>query len=218
MALHKAKGSLIYEILIVILLLLLLGTILYPKSVWEKIDRETMLGRENMKLIVDAEILYLQTNPKQNYDSSLVDVFEYIRDDSVWMADTTLFAIRDTLYSKFMRSYLVNYDNMDPDSAKKSVRLLIREEADPSGRSRINEIVDKVMDTIPYCPTTKNTYEITVVDTSAIKILKVYCPITQAEMDSINQDFVFRVLGGGKVENHGYIENNEFSWKETSKK
>lgn len=204
------KGSLVYEILIVILLALLMGTILYPKSVWDSIDRETSLCRENMKKVQDAEILYIQMHEEHNYDSSLVTVLEYIKNDSTWLEDSTMYALRDTFYVKLIQEYLVNYSEVNPavapDSAFKLVSLGLSE-----------EYIEKSFDLLYKCPSIGTEYKIGVVDTSAIKQLKVFCPLDSMAIDSINNEFVFSVIGGGRIENHGSIDSGEPSWKETKK-
>ena len=211
---REARGSWIYEILILILLILLMGTILYPKSVWEDIDQETDLCRANMKSLVSAEILYLQTSQAQNYDSSLVRVFEFIKNDSAWQADTTLAALRDSFFVYTIQEYFQSYQEIAEDLAKDSAYALIHD----IDNSALNEIVDNMFSDIYACPTVDKTYDIGVVDTSVIKILKVWCPLNETDIDSINNEFMFRVLGGGRAENHGNIDNTEPSWKESKGK
>ena len=210
MSYQKVKGSLLYEILIVILLALLLGTILYPKSVWKSIDNETDLCRENMKKVQTAEILYLQMNELHNYDSSLVKVLEFIQNDSTWLGDSTMYAFRDTFYVQVIRDYLTNYEGIDakiaPDSAYKLVSLGL-----------VDKLISKSFDVMHKCPTIDRTYDIGVVDTSVIKELKVFCPLDSADIDGFNDQFVFSFIGGGRVENHGHLDRGEQSWRDSKK-
>jgi len=76
MAKIKAKGSIVLEILIVLLVLTLLGTILYPKKVWNKVEEETKLCRENMDRILKAELIYLKYH--NNYEDTLDNVISFI--------------------------------------------------------------------------------------------------------------------------------------------
>ncbi len=211
---RKSRGSLVYEILIVILLILLMGTILYPKSVWERIDRQTFICRENMRNVVTSEILFIQTAGRQNYDSSLVNVFEFVKNSSVWGTDTTLAALRDSFYVTTIQGYLENYHELADSVARDSAYALIN----GSDSLMLFETVEKMFSDFLTCPTINRTYEIGVVDTSAIKLLKVWCPVNETDIDSINSEFMFRVLGGGRVENHGNIDNGEPSWKEAKRK
>jgi len=72
----KAKGSIIFEILIVILVLALIGTIMYPKSVWQKTRKNTDFCRENMDRILKAELIYLKYH--NIYEDTLAKVITFI--------------------------------------------------------------------------------------------------------------------------------------------
>jgi hypothetical protein len=218
MARQKMKGSLVYEILIVVLAALLVGSIMYPKSVWERIDRETTICRDQMHRVFDAELLYLQGSGTNNYDSSLVKVFQFVRSDSVWEADSILATLRDTFYVNLVKDYLRDYQDIATKKATDSAFYLVEHKDDSVTALTLNAILDTMFSRIYTCPTTNDTYRIEIVDTSAAKILKVYCPITQEQADSINSDFWFSVIGGGRIENHGHIDNGQPSWKEKKRK
>ena len=72
----KGKGSIIFEILIVILVLALVGTIMYPKSVWQKTQKDTNSCRENMDKILKAELIYLKYH--NSYEDTLAKVINFI--------------------------------------------------------------------------------------------------------------------------------------------
>jgi len=91
MAKQKAKGSIIYELLIVILIAGLIGTILYPKSIWEEEEAKTTLCRDRMMQIYLAELLYWSyTN---TYTDSLPELVEFI------LGDTTLERLKQYIAS-----------------------------------------------------------------------------------------------------------------------
>jgi len=266
MARQKMKGSLVYEILIVILTILLVGSILYPKSVWDKIERDTMLCHDRMMRWADAELLYMQGSDEANYDSSLVKVLNFVRNDSIWITDSTLATLRDSFYTNIVRDYLRDYHDMATkpavDSAYAlveggydSLRVRLRKiqdqiqsitkaktktdsmqvlltkltgeqdslarviaEKDSVRQATLKSILDTMFAMMYTCPTVHDTYNVEIVDTSAIKVVKIRCPITPAQADSINSQFWFHVIGGGKVENHGYVENGEPSWQQKKRK
>ena len=266
MARQKMKGSLVYEILIVILTILLVGSILYPKSVWDRIERDTLLCHDRMMRLADAELLYLQGSEEANYDSSLVKVINFVRHDSVWVTDSTLATLRDSFYVNIVRDYLRDYHDMATKPALDSAFALVEGREDSlrirakAIKSRIadlsnvktksdslkqaladlqasldslsqviakqdslrhvtlNTVLDKMFAKMYTCPTVNDTYKVAIVDTSAIKTIKISCPITPAQEDSINSNFWFHVIGGGKIKNHGYVENGEPSWKPKKRK
>jgi len=83
---------------------------------------------------------------------------------------------------------------------------------------QVDSIVDFMLANLYTCPTSGDTYRVEVVDTSAIKRLKVFCPLDSTEMDSINSDFWFTKIGGGKIVNHGNIDNNNPTWEARKRK
>ncbi len=84
--------------------------------------------------------------------------------------------------------------------------------------AQVDTIVDFMLESLYTCPTSLDSYYVEVVDTSALKILKVFCPLDSTEMDSINSDFWFKMVGGGEVKNHGNIDNNNTSWEVRKRK
>ncbi len=215
---RKVKGSLIYEILIVILLSLLVGTILYPKSVWEVIEQDTDLCRENMKKVQNAEILFLQLHISQKFDSSIVNVIEFLKNDSAWVADTVMNALRDSFFVSTIKDYLTTYEEVtDTTAADSALKLVLARSDTLSNRETVDALIEKSLDLLHLCPSIGKPYHIGSVDTSIIKVLKVYCPLDSTNMDSLNDRFTFSFLGGGKIGNHGNIDNGETSWKEKKK-
>lgn len=91
MAKNTGKGSIILEILIVILVVALIATILYPKKIWEQEDQNTRMCRSNMDRILKAELVFQKYH--NTYTDSLPELISFIRDDS------TKLALRDYFYS-----------------------------------------------------------------------------------------------------------------------
>ena len=212
MAKTKAGGSIIYEILIVVLVVILVGTILYPKSVWKKSQSDTTICRDRMLRIQDAEVLYMQgTN---NYSDSLEAVINFVKNDPMFVDDSAMAALRDSFYVKLIVDHFRDYENMATKPATDSAFALVEDYPD----SVCMPIVNAMLDSLKYCPTVRRPYHLTVVDTSVIKVFKVYCPIEQADIDSANRDFWFHVVGGGKLVNHGNVESGEPSWQGLKRK
>ncbi|MCK5146074.1 hypothetical protein KAR48_04920 [bacterium] len=85
-----------------------------------------------------------------------------------------------------------------------------------------------LIDSIFNCPTAHVPYHIEVVDTSAIKYLKIFCPIEIREdgavaisVDPVTNDTTeieialpgkVKILGGGVLKNHGNINDERKSW------
>lgn len=212
MARAKTGGSIVYEILIVVLVLIMVGTILYPKSVWKKSNSDTTMCRDRMLRIQDAEVLYIQgTN---SYCDSLAAVIDFVKNDSLFVEDSVMAALRDSFYVDLIVDYFRDYEDMATKPATDSAFTLVEDYPD----SICMPIVNAMLDSLEYCPTVRRPYHLTVVDTSVIKVFKVYCPVEQEDIDKANRDFWFHVIGGGKLANHGSVENGESSWQELTRK
>ncbi len=218
MAKKKVKGSLVYEILIVILTVVLVATLLYPKSVWKRVNYEAMLCRDQMERIVDAEGLYISFHESHTFDSSLVNVMNYIRNDSIFGLDSVHSTMRDTFYVKLIFDYLRDYQDIPTKKADDSAASLLEKRSDSLATAQVDSIINVMLNKILTCPTSRDTYKVQVVDTSAIKILKVSCPLDSVTLDSLNHNFWFRVVGSGKFENHGTIDNGQPSWEPMKRK
>ncbi len=80
MAKVKPRGSIILEILIVILIVALVATILYPKMVWKEAEKNAEICHSNMDRILKAELVYLKYH--NNYEDTLDKVISFIQDDT----------------------------------------------------------------------------------------------------------------------------------------
>lgn len=82
MAAEKSKGSIVLEILIVVLVIALIATILYPKKIWEQENANTKNCRKHMDQIFKAELIFQKYH--NNYTSSLDELVNFIKkSDSV---------------------------------------------------------------------------------------------------------------------------------------
>lgn len=208
----RPKGSIIFEILIVILTIILILTIWYPKKVWQQLDRDEMLCRDRMHRVYDAEVLY---NYKYStYTDTLDSVMKYVKTDKIFDTDTVMSALRDTFFVKIYRDYLRDYEKMPTTKATDSAFHVVADTTDTSKY----EIIYAMMDSIKKCPAVQRPYNITVVDTSAAKGIIIQCPIDSTDIEKANSNFVFHFLGGGSLENHGKIENGEPSWVQLKRK
>ncbi|MFQ5823521.1 MAG: hypothetical protein ACE5JB_05650 [bacterium] len=73
----KAKGSILYELLIVILSAVLIASIIYPKKITDQEELNTQICREKMSDILNAELQYQKYN--NVYNDSLPAVIEFLR-------------------------------------------------------------------------------------------------------------------------------------------
>lgn len=80
MAKEKPRGSIILEILIVILIVALVATILYPKMVWKEAEKNAEICHQNMDRILKAELVYLKYH--NNYEDTLDKVISFIQEDT----------------------------------------------------------------------------------------------------------------------------------------
>lgn len=82
MAAEKSKGSIVLEILIVVLVIALIATILYPKKIWEQENANTENCRKHMDQIFKAELIFQKYH--NNYTNSLDELVNFIKkSDSV---------------------------------------------------------------------------------------------------------------------------------------
>lgn len=208
----KPKGNIFYEILIVILTVILVLSIWYPKKVWEKLDRNEMLCRDRMHRMYDAEVLY---NYKYStYTDTLDSIVKYIKTDPIFATDTVMAALRDTFFVKIYRDYLRDYADMPTKKAEDSAFNVVTDTTDTAKY----KIIYAMLDSITHCPTVMRPYNVTVVDTSAAKGIIIQCPIDSVDVAKKNSDFLFHFLGGATLKNHGKIENGEVSWIELKRK
>lgn len=218
----RSRGSIIYKLLIVILMVALVATILFPKSLWNKEAQSTKLCRENMEHILYAEYVYLSEN--NTFTDTLGKAIDLIKNDTTGMLlrnfentdsllsvkimnfmkseDTTAAAIIDTL-AEYGRLYGV-------DTTAALILDSLRT------YSQFNEKIDSIalatLDNMGLCPTVHRPYYIQVVDTSAIKVVNVKCPVDSLDSLAVSKDFKLSKIGGLRISNHGAIEDGEKSW------
>ncbi len=295
MTTEKAKGSILLKILIVILAVALVATILYPKKIWDREQRNTELCRTNMDRIFKAEMIFLQQH--NNYCNRLDQLISFITNDSTkqnireyFKADTALAEIitdhlmqidpaadlvvrnlqADTLMNSIIEA--VNYDSnlshvilnrlertplsevvkTKRATGNNDVAILKEMDKEFSGIKIYEPIKDddslslvfnRIMPVIPVgalldtfyvlnrnwatkidsavtytlvslknCPTINRAYQLSVIDTSAIKYINIKCPIDSIDIEATKNDFIKYRLGHLRITNHGRNETGEKSW------
>jgi len=295
MARAKSKGSIILEILIVILFVALVATLIYPKKIWKEAEDQTITCRSNMDKILKAELVFQKYN--NTYIDSLPGLVSFFKEDTTknsvrdyFKADTALaetmvkflrekdqaadMVVRNLFADTLMYSILdaVDYDSnlarvmlnrlensalvdsitslrttdssdvfilkqldkgfagidiyepiMDDDSLKLvfdrmmpevSIGLLLDSlySLNEVWAQKIDSAVFFTLDDFVFCPTVNREYKLTVIDTSVIKFVNIYCPIDSTDIEANKKDFVKYHLGHRRIENHGKIEKTERSW------
>lgn len=114
------KGSWVYKILIVVLTAALIGSIYYPKTLWEKERRNTEECRNRLTNIFNAELFYQHFNT--DFTDSLEALIEFVKTDSAYHAfvDSTvgrplqaLIAELDTLFQR-QQAFEATIATIDP--------------------------------------------------------------------------------------------------------
>jgi hypothetical protein len=97
MAQEKPKGNIFYEILIVILTVVLIASILYPKKLKEGEEQNMQLARYRMDEILKAQLQYQKYNSR--YSDTLSKVLNFIKTDTSYAAwiDTVIIARIDSI-------------------------------------------------------------------------------------------------------------------------
>ena len=108
MAREKSKGSILLEIIAVILVVCLIVTILYPKKVWDEEDQNTADCRTNMDRILKAELVYQKFH--NTYTDSLPGLVSFIKDDSTKEAIVDYF-YADTALAEDLVEHLTEVDS-----------------------------------------------------------------------------------------------------------
>lgn len=295
MAEQKAKGSIIYELLIVILGVLLVGSILYPKRVTDLEKTNTETCRYRMGEIEKAGLQYHKY--RGGYTDTLSQIFDFIRtsDEYQVFVDTLIIGGLDSIatqlnnfkmreetilsniplatdsvmidsltelqdsikfdarnlaaYVEFLHDRMKNLPNMpveqlrsafltvdskqftiDMDIVSNTMRNGLLSESESAAqsviammdrvaetfedvRSRVPEYKGPGLDSLAFCPTIHEKFNLVHVDTSVIKYLNISCPIDSTDIAAVNNDFLKSTIGGLTLQNHGKIENGEKSWE-----
>jgi len=122
---ERPKGNILYEILIAVLVIVLIGTILYPKKTWKKEAEFESVCQTRMETIQHLEIQFLFN--QNTYSDSVAEVIENI------MADPGALMALDSL---------VNWDGM---VAQNELKQMFGERSFPEDlRAQIqNKLIDR---------------------------------------------------------------------------
>ncbi|KAA3619802.1 MAG: hypothetical protein DWQ05_03515 [Calditrichaeota bacterium] len=104
MADNYGKGRLIYKLLILVLTAALIGSIYYPKTLWDKEAKNVDLSHYRMSNIYNAELQYHYFH--ESYTDSLAELVEFIKTDSSYRAYV------NGLFSKSLASVIAKFDSM----------------------------------------------------------------------------------------------------------
>jgi len=100
----KVKGSIVYELLAVVLAVALLFTLIYPNTLWEDEEQKQEQCRENLQHILFAEITYM--NDFLYYNDTLQVVVDYILSDTT-ESRLEMFTDMDTVLTAQIIDYFV---------------------------------------------------------------------------------------------------------------
>ena len=219
----KSKGSIIYKVLIVLLGVVLIFSILYPKYIWDQEEKKAEQCHANMVHILYAELTYLTEN--NAYTDTLSKVSDFIKSDTTgarlrsYMASDSSLALeiydyfksnKDSMASQIIDSLLAYGKQYDLDTTAALVMDSLK--TFDQYAEKIDSIALASLDLYYTCPTNGKEYIIEVNNDSAIKVIKIHCPIDSLDIAEINNDFKLNVLGGLKLKNHGNVDNGEKSW------
>ncbi len=217
------KGSIIYKILIVVLAAAVIASILYPDSLWKKEEQLTKLCRQNMEHILYAEYVYLAET--DSFNNKITEVVDFIKSDTTGRMLRS-YTKSDSILSVSIVDYMKNLDDLsksivdtlaefgrkwDIDTTETMILDSLR--SYPEFALKIDSIALFSLDNMFLCPTVADSYRITVVDTSVIKVVNIYCPIDSLDSLKVASDFKLSKLGGLTITNHGSIESVEKTWK-----
>ncbi|MBN2008651.1 hypothetical protein JW960_04805 [candidate division KSB1 bacterium] len=82
----------------------------------------------------------------------------------------------------------------------------------PVWAASVDSAVNATLASIHNCPTTGETYKISVDDTTVIKKISIYCPLDSTDIEAAKKDFIKYHLGHLRLHNHGAIVEGEKNW------
>lgn len=109
----KSKGNFLLELFIVILIVVLIWAILYPKKVWEKQENLQNICRSRMEALQQYEYQYF--NNYQTYTDSIPKLVQNVLDDSTALTRLDSVLHWDTIVAKDKLNNLVMQKNLPED-------------------------------------------------------------------------------------------------------
>ncbi len=104
MADNYGKGRLIYKVLILVLFAALIGSIYYPKTLWDKEAKNVELSHYRMSNIYNAELQYHYFH--ESYTDSLPALIEFVK------TDTAYHNYVDSLFTSAIANVITEFDSM----------------------------------------------------------------------------------------------------------
>ncbi|MFO7889030.1 MAG: hypothetical protein R6V04_01700 [bacterium] len=109
----KSKGSFIFELIIVILIVVLIWAILYPKKVWEKQENLQSICRSRLEALQQYEYQYYSNY--RTYSDSIPKLIQNVLDDSTALARLDSVLQWDTITEKDKLKDFVMQKNLPED-------------------------------------------------------------------------------------------------------
>ena len=116
---EKPKGNTIYEICIVVLVVVLIATILYPSKVWQREDALESVCRARMETIQQMEVRYIGT--AQTYSDSIPGVKGVVLSNPTYVAALDSIVNWDLLVPQEELKRLV-FEKQFPDDLREYIR------------------------------------------------------------------------------------------------
>ncbi len=107
---HYGKGSIVYKILIVLLTAALIGSIYYPKKLWDEEARNTQICRYNLENLHNAELQYLRFHG--SYTDSLDELIEFVKTDSAYHAYV------DSIFAVPIARFVAIFDSLNQEQSE----------------------------------------------------------------------------------------------------
>ena len=95
MAAKGFRGSIILELLIVLMALLLIAVILIPNKIWKEEEKVTITCQNNLNALYEAERFYYRSN--EVYTDSLGKLLTFVQSDSGLNRRQTLVSLTNSL-------------------------------------------------------------------------------------------------------------------------
>ena len=217
------KGSIIYKLLIVVLVVVLIFSIVYPTRLWEKEQADQTECRHNMTHILYAELVYLME--KDAYTDTVENAVNLIKQDTTGIL-LRQFANIDSVLSDQIIAYLKKQDTRAAAIIDTLHRFGYQRDLDTTAAlildslrtyDKYKHVIDSMaiyaLDHLYECPTVMEPYKVAWYDTAAYKEIFIRCPLDSLDSLNVANDFMLNTIGGLRISNHGHIDNGELSWE-----
>ena len=182
----------------------------------------TKACRERMEHILSAELQYMMEY--NTYNDTLSKVINFIKDDTTgvrllnYLKTDSVLSVQIINALHLDDSLAVIIDSLKEFCKNAEIDTVVELIIDslrtfPNLAAFIDSIALASLDSLFICPTTGDSYKLTVIDTSVIKFLQIACPIDSLDSLKVANDFKLSKLGALKITNHGNIDGGTKSWE-----